>query len=295
MHETIAYERISGAFLFVSADLYATDPHRTRIHRLRVLSGRDRHACGGPAWSPDGTRLAFVRFGEPWPGSADRDLLCTSRLDSSPPKVIASGAPRAPAWSPDGTKIAYGDGSGLYAVNGDGTSRTLVWRAGAEEADLRATSPTWSPDGGRIAFSLKEPVTDGPSEPPSSPTLLVVDTDGGRARRIGPPGAQNPDWSPDGSRIAFDAYPENDRNRGRELFLIDPRGHNVSQLTDLPDSDAEAPAWSPDGHNLAFARRFSPPQGLFVLFPEPRSCSRSAPTEATFINWLWAGRPSIGA
>ena len=57
-----------------------------------------------------------------------------------------------------------------------------------------------------------------------------------------------PAWSPDGERIAFSS----DRTGDYEIFVMDPNGDNVGQLTDSPGEDW-GPSWSPDGGRIVFA------------------------------------------
>ena len=58
---------------------------------------------------------------------------------------------------------------------------------------------------------------------------------------------QYPDWSPDGTKIAFTS----DRDGDREIYVIDKDGSNPTRLTNNSARD-EHPAWSPDGTKIAF-------------------------------------------
>jgi TolB protein len=61
--------------------------------------------------------------------------------------------------------------------------------------------------------------------------------------------AWSPVWSPDGTRIAYEDWSDGDG----EIYLMDPDGSNVAQLTSN-DIDDATPSWSPDGEWIAFAR-----------------------------------------
>ena len=116
-----------------------------------------------PAWSPDGSKLAFVSNREG--GSFE---IFTMNADGSNVQRLTDNAIEEgqPKWSPDGTKIAFTRGGGcailttrkfvpsddspcvpyIYVMNADGTNQVKVSQ-GENEA-----WPVWSPDGTKLAF-----------------------------------------------------------------------------------------------------------------------------------------------
>jgi Tol biopolymer transport system component len=80
----------------------------------------------------------------------------------------------------------------------------------------------------------------------------------------------DPKWSPDGGSIAF--------SRERNIWLVDPDGSNLRQLTSCPKTYAasrlrcskEYPVWSPDGSRIAFQGL----DGIYVMNPEATGASR---------------------
>jgi len=94
---------------------------------------------------------------------------------------------------------------------------------------------------GRIAFTSSR---DGNAE------IYVMDADGGNQENLTnhPSGDGNPDWSPDGTRIAFDSSREGARS---QIYVMDADGKNVIRLTDGPGQKRD-PDWSPDGRKIAF-------------------------------------------
>jgi dipeptidyl aminopeptidase/acylaminoacyl peptidase len=124
-----------------------------------------------PAWSPDGTEIAFL-----WSNGPLGGVLTIMDADGSDARPLLASGRRSglspPVWSPDGSMLAFagveGFYSGIYTVNRDGTGLTRV-------ADIEgAVSPAWSPDGQRIAFRM---VPDD--------QLFVMNRDGSAIRSLG--------------------------------------------------------------------------------------------------------------
>ena len=95
---------------------------------------------------------------------------------------------------------------------------------------------------GRIVFTS---LRDGNAE------IYVMDADGGNQVNLTnhPAHDAGPDWSPDGTKIAFDS----DRNGGKaQIHVMDADGKNVIRLTDGP-MEKSHPDWSPDGTKIAFS------------------------------------------
>ncbi|MEE8469740.1 MAG: trypsin-like peptidase domain-containing protein [Dehalococcoidia bacterium] len=198
------------------------------------------HEVGGiyiyPSWSPDGTKIAFVKL----TGSFDYLDLYVMDIDGG--NVIQlTDTPDAtewvPAWSPDGTKLVYdftpqdqrGD---IYIINADGTGRKRLTSDPAND-----TGPVWSPDGTRIAFTS---VRDGDYE------IYVMNADGSNLRKLTSNSGitdVDPSWSPDGERIVFVSDRDTDDDT-TEIYIMSADGRNVVRVTDNAASDSE-PAWAP--------------------------------------------------
>jgi tol-pal system beta propeller repeat protein TolB len=208
-------------------DLFVTD-QLGRDPRSVAPSPGQRE--GAPAWTPDGSRIAFA---------SDRDgnwEIYDVRLDGTQLRRLTNDPAQdlAPVYSPDGRTIVFASDRGgsdelhLFSMNAEGTDTRRI-TSGASEA-----APDFSPDGTRIAYVSQ---TSGEAD------IWVADADGSNARSVSSEARvfeYTPRWSPDGEWIAYERY-------GREypdLFLIRADGSGRRRLTDT-GSYAGAPGWRP--------------------------------------------------
>jgi Tol biopolymer transport system component len=191
----------------------------------------------GPAWSPDGTSIAFssTRDGNSEIYVMDRAGREVTRLTTS------DASDGVPAWSPDGTKIAFSsardDQEGimfdLYVMDADGTNVTkTIGGPGSEQ------NPSWSANGRRIAFDRDD-------------SIFTVRFDGtdlkkltSRRRML----ATNPSWSHDGRRILFQA--QRSEENGMDIFVMRRDGTNKRPFI-AGRGEQQGPSWSPNDRRIA--------------------------------------------
>lgn len=191
-----------------------------------------------PAWSPDGTKLAF----EVANGSTTNIFVSDADGKNRHQITTSDQYDGQATFNPTGDHIAFAANQGglwdIYTVALDGSNLTRITADPAQDAQ-----PAWSPDGKRIAFASNR---DGISQ------IYVMDANGGNPTRMTnfPSGAEQPTWSPDGNWLAFVAYTgaATGDNR-REIYLLyappgqtNPDAYGLIRLTQNSFDDTD-PAW----------------------------------------------------
>ena len=227
-----------------------------------------------PAWSPDGTRIAFATsyYDEHTKIYVmDAEGTNLARLFDPSPEV-PYWSDWSPAWSPDGKRLAFmstRDGNfDIYVSEVDGANPVPLTQrpdfdSGFEEffADLFGTilggtffvNFAWSPDGSKIAFHQGEA---------GNFYIYLMEDDGTNLVNLtdDPADDQWPAWSPDGTKIPF----ASDRNGNAEVYVMLADGTNPINLTNHPEGDG-TPSWSPDGTKIAFGTNRDGNAEIYVM------------------------------
>ena len=204
-----------------------------------------------PAWSPDGSQLAYV-------GTADGHKRVFVRPVAGGTSRRLSGGSAdefQPAWATDGNRLAFvrassGAAPADASTGGAGDSPAGdIWAvdltSGAERKLVdNAFAPAYSPDGHQLAFDA---AWDG------SRRIWIANADGGNARRVSDadPGEvvdADPQWSPDGKKLLFR---RTDRSQ-TDLVVVDLAAGTTVKLTDDTALDTDA-VWSPTGQEVYFS------------------------------------------
>lgn len=229
------YPELSGA----NYDVYVVNADGTG--RLNLTTDEEdigRAASQhGPAWSPDGTTIAFLDDGGRGNEQGDVDIYSMKPDGSELIQLTDTPEPEGPvAWSPDGTRIAFQCWRyDLCVMNPDGTGRVNLTDDEAHDG-----VPAWAPDGGEIAFVSDRGGNKGIHAvgPDGTGLRLIADLQGSEV---------DPVWSSDGSMIAVQVW----RKGTWDVAVV---GADGAVLLDrvTADRDESSPTWSPDGAFIAF-------------------------------------------
>ena len=275
------------AYVRSTAD-YGANSVKAEVVVIGTVDGATRASWPGssPAWSPDGSRIAFLAGRNGKSGiwihdlatRADRFLVAASQSNA----WLGRGADKNFQWSPDGKWIAFvgAEPSGpapasdvkvfsriMYKTNTGFTDnrRTHLWLVGAAGGEPRLLTPgrfdehslAWSPDSRRLAF-----VSDRSPDPDNTfrNDLFTLDvTTGAVTRLTDTPAAEFlPVWSPDGRWIAYEGWTRSANTKDSpaedtKAYLI-PAGGGVSRLV-APGLDRRVTeiAWHPSAKWIYFA------------------------------------------
>ncbi len=213
----------------------------------RELVRRDGNHLHSPAWSPDGTRVAYVRDHRNDDGHW-LSHIWTVNIDGGLNSQRTEGdvVDRWPAWSPDSSEIAFerltGSGRDEHGQLIDADRHIVVMTSSGDqpralnEGGRWEQSPAWSPDGTQLAYEA-----DG--------YVVVSEPDGSNPRRLhaGVYVYGGLSWSPDGQRIAFT------RGDGTATSIVIADIDGIAEETVFDEGlRALNPRWSPDGQRIAF-------------------------------------------
>lgn len=199
-----------------------------------------------PAWSPNGSQIAYVSF------ESRKPVVYTHDVATGKRRLIANfrGSNSAPAWSPDGRTLAVtlsrDGGSQLYTIDaGGGEPRRLAQNSSID------TEPVYAPDGKILYFV---------SDRGGSPQIYKMPAAGAAAERVTFTGTYNisPAISPDGRWLAYIS-----RVSGAfKLHVMDLTNGTVNAITDT--SADESPSFAPNSRLIVYATQIQGKESLLT-------------------------------
>jgi dipeptidyl aminopeptidase/acylaminoacyl peptidase len=273
---------------------------------------------GSVSISPDGSRIAYAISHADFKADAFVDNLWIAETATGRNYQLTRGDKSAgnTAWSPDGKWLAFtsdraGDKPQIFAVPPDGGEAVQLTKV-----ETGVNGFAWSPDGKSIAFAASPPnkeATKKRQEQLGDFTVVRKEYDhvhlwtvdvaaalkepqagkhrtGGKDFSVG-----SFSWSPDGSKIAFDASKNPDliRMDTSDVYVLELAGDKVKKIVDQPGPDRN-PKWSPDGKHIAFVSAMGQPKFFHsnsriavvdVSGGKPRSLTDSFDESPGLVEW----------
>lgn len=230
-------------------EIYSMDFDGSNVRELT----HHRSVTLTPAWSPDGTKIAYSLIAKNKRNVKNTNLyefdFRTSRIKMLSDRTgINSGA----HYHPDGKKIAltmsFLGNPEVMIFDPDSKSVTRLTNSAGVDVD-----PNWAPDGKHISFV---------SNRAGAPMVYRMNADGSDVRRLTFAGSYNatPSWSPQNNKIAFAGWID-----GRfDIFLMNPDGTNIERLTKNQGNN-EDPSFSPDGNFVVFSSNRAGQKNIYAM------------------------------
>lgn len=234
----------------------------------------------GPVFSPDGSKIAFVRFDE----RASSDLYVVA-ASGGPARRITSAMTRVHGfdWSRDGRAIVCSGREGgvnsVWRLDPDGGEAEWLPGVGENVYDISIAR-----NAGRMAYMYRKIER-------SIKLLRDVESPRPRVEIVAAGSSRDafPSLSPDGSRLAF----VSNRSGADEVWICGADGSDPYRLTSFGSGWVAIPRWSPDGNRVAFSGNAAGSADVFVVDVRNGDSSTLIESEASYdlpVSWSRDGR-----
>jgi Tol biopolymer transport system component/DNA-binding winged helix-turn-helix (wHTH) protein len=286
----------AGALVVVAAGgllwLYYPRPVREAIATAAPIKVTPFTSLPGnevyPAFSPDGSQIAFVHVWNPITG--DEPGIYVKRVDGGNLVHITRrlGDYAAPVWSPDGGRIAYmcncqDVGVALFVVPALGGTERKLYSGNQEGEHFGVIS--WSPDGKFIVLSDR-----AAPEADRSYSLYLIDVDSLEKRQISSPPQsyqdRAPAHSPDGKAIAF----VRTLGEAADIYIMPAVGGEPTRIT-TENRPVSSLTWTADGRSIIFS---SSREGIYSLWRVAASGGEVEKLAAGTENALYPSASRVG-
>lgn len=261
----LAYQEMVGDHY----QLFSVKPDGSNRRQLTQFADSD---ATNAQWSPDGTKIAFLRR---W--GANKERLYTMNADGSRLHELDKHLRGVPAWLRDGKHLLVTKALKWTIVNVDGTGARFAGIPGSGD------SPSFLPDGKRVAFIASVGRMDGLA------AIFVAQIGGGpkAQRRVSPwqKLGDKIDVSPDGTTILFTKHPAPNSSR---VYSIHIDGTDLHQLAHVSNGNVNTglDSWSPDGQKIAIASQRDGVSRIYVTNANGLGMTRvSGDGEAHLASW----------
>jgi dipeptidyl aminopeptidase/acylaminoacyl peptidase len=266
----------NGPFAFgIGGFIVTENPDGTARKTVVPVTSGVAVAAAEPAWSADGTKIAYSSK-----EGGTGGIFIVNADGTGVTRVTSDPTDGEPTWSPDGTKLAFVHVSNgrrrLVTANLDGSGLTVLTPTLASDVD----DPEWSPDGTRLTFS-------------NFADVFVVNADGSNlvdltSDTAEPLRSDNPTWSPDGTKIAYTYAINSIKSVAPTGGAAVTLGSNLGEVWEI--------SWSPDGTKLAYIADVNGPlqEELFIMNADGSNIVRTGIDTGATLDWgVQAAAPAV--
>ena len=217
---------------------------------MRQLTTGQSFGNDRPAWSPNGSKIAFERRQSSQCCATDLYVMDANGNNLTQLTNTPNATESGPTWSPDGTKIVFsrddGQQSQLFVLTLSTLAAELV------PGTVDGSYPSWSPNGSKIAFSSyaegDQSCEFGPCQP--SAEIFVIPATGGSPVNITEHNEAHdlfPNWSTDNLKVVIERRPHPNDTVGRVLEIEVGGEHDF-----LPVGNGNDPGFAPNGSAIVY-------------------------------------------